>query len=619
MLRRELLKRVAGLFLSGVAPLAQSLTPARRVARVRPSEAAWPSPEQWEDLARAVGGDLMRPKTIWAACEEAPGSTECLAALKYARNPFFLGDNPGGTQVSGWLDAWTPAASAYAVAARSSADVVEAVNFARRNNLRLVTKGGGHSYLGGSNAPDSLLVWTRAMNGIELHDAFVPEGCSVRPSPAVSLGAGCLWIDAYTAVTTKAGSYVQGGGCASVGVAGLVQGGGFGSFSKRYGLAAAGLLQAEIVTADGVVRTVNEHLDPDLYWALKGGGGGTFGVVTKLTLRTHELPERFGYVGAKIKATSPDAYRRLVGRFVAHYATALFNEHWGEALNLYKDEIEISMVCQGLSTDQARKVWAPFFDWVRALPQDYSFTSEPYIGTGPSQDWWDIAKNPSMVKDDRPDGSAAHAFWRGDQDQVSMFIHGYESQWLPASLLGGNRQSVLVRALVASSQFMIVRLHFNKGLAGTPPEVNAEARRCAINPAVADAFCLMIVATGGNPPFPGLPGSKPDLAEAQRNALNVTRAASELKQIASSAGSYISETDFFRSDWRAAFWGPNYRRLKAIKDRYDPEGLFVVHHGVGSEEWSVDGFERISQISQFTRIRQSPNDLAAGCTQQRFL
>ena len=79
--------------------------------------------------------------------------------------------------------------------------------------------------------------------------------------------------------------------------------------SKRYGLAAAGLLQAEVVTADGVVRTVNARQNPDLYWALRGGGGGSFSVVTKLTLQNHELPERFGYVGAKIKAASPDLWR----------------------------------------------------------------------------------------------------------------------------------------------------------------------------------------------------------------------------------------------------------------------------------------------------------------------
>jgi FAD/FMN-containing dehydrogenase len=593
MLRRELLKLAAGVLLSGMTTLAHSLTSAARVIRrVRPSDAAWPSLDEWEGLKRAVGGNLVRPKTIWAGCENAPGSDECLASLKYARNPFFLGDSSGGTQVSGWLNAWTPAASVYAVSARSTADVVAAVNFARSNNLRLVVKGGGHSYLGGSNAPDSLLVWTRAMNTIELHDAFVPAECSVQPSPAVSLGAGCMWIDAYAAVTTRAGRYVQGGGCTSVGVAGLILGGGFGNFSKHYGLAAASLLQAEIVTADGTVRIVNARKDPDLYWALRGGGGGTFGIVTKLTLRTHELPEQFGYVGAKIKATHPDAYRRLVARFIDFYADNLFNDHWGEALNLHKNVLEVSMVCQGLSTDQIKDLWTPFFDWVRASPQDFGFTDEVFIGTESAQAWWDANNNPAMVKDDRPDGSAAHAFWRGDQDQVSMFIHGYESQWLPATLLERNKRGTLVQTLVTSSQFSVVRLHFNKGLAGAPPEVNAEARRCAMNPAVADAFCLMIVANGGEPPVPGLPGPKPDPAEAQQNALDVTRAAAGFKAIAARGGSYVSETDFFRTDWREAFWGPNYPRLKAVKHRYDPDGLFVVHHGVGSEEWSADGFER---------------------------
>jgi FAD/FMN-containing dehydrogenase len=597
VLRRQLLKQAAILPVVAALPRAAWAQPTdlALARRIRPGDPTWPSAEAWEGLKQAVGGELVQPKTIWAACEAAPGSADCLASLKYARNPFALGDNPGGTQVSGWLDAWTPKASAYAVAARSTADVVAAVNFAREHNLRLVVKGGGHSYLGGSNAPDSLLIWTRHMNGIELHDAFVPEGCSTPPTHAVTVETGCMWIDAYTAVTTKAGRYVQGGGCASVGVAGLVQGGGFGSFSKKFGMGGQNLLQAEIVTADGVVRTVNACKDPDLFWALKGGGGGTFGVVTKLVLKTHELPERFGYVGAKIKTASSEAYRRLVGRFVDLYGDALFNEHWGEAFNLYKDTVEASMVCQGLDTDKVKAVWAPFFDWVRASPKDFTFVDEAYTGTGPARDWWDVLNNPSMIEDDRPDGNAAHAFWRGDQDQVSMFIHGYESQWLPALLLAPGQRARLADALVAASQFQIVRLHFNKGLAGAPPEVNAEARRCATNPKVADAFCLMIIATGGRPPFPGLPGPKADPVEAQTNALNVAKGAAEMKRISPGAGSYISETDYFRTDWREAFWGPNYARLKKIKDRYDPDGFFVVHHGVGSEDWSKDGFTRVAR------------------------
>ena len=125
----------------------------------------------------------------------------------------------------------------------------------------------------------------------------------------------------YEAVTTQAGRYVQGGGCTTVGVAGLIQSGGFGSFSKAYGLAAAGLLEAEIVTADGAVRIANACTHPDLFWGLKGGGGGSLGVVTKLTLRTRELPDHFGAVFGTIRATSdgglpatPGATHRLLPR-----------------------------------------------------------------------------------------------------------------------------------------------------------------------------------------------------------------------------------------------------------------------------------------------------------------
>lgn len=181
------------------------------------------------------------------------------ADLRDAEELYYLGDEVGLTQTLGWTDGWRSRPSEYAVRAETTEDVVAAVNFARDNDLRLVVKGGGHSYQGTSNAPDSLLIWTRPMNAVTLHDSFVAMGCGGRdePWPAVTIGAGATWNQVYDAVTTKAGRYVQGGGCLTVGVAGLIQSGGFGSFSKAYGMAAASLLEAEVVTADGKVRIVN--------------------------------------------------------------------------------------------------------------------------------------------------------------------------------------------------------------------------------------------------------------------------------------------------------------------------------------------------------------------------
>jgi FAD/FMN-containing dehydrogenase len=227
---------------------ANSASAAAGARRVRPSDPSWPDDASWEKLKQEVGGRLIEVHSPLAACESAPESAFCQDVIKDLQNPYYIGDQPGVTQSSGWVDAWISAPSVYAVAARTTADVVAAVNFAGENNLRLVVKGGGHSYLGTPNATDSLLIWTRAMNNIVLHEAFVGQGCAGKeaPQPAVTIEAGAIWIDAYDAVTTKAGRYVQGGGCATVGVAGLIQSGGFGSFSKNYGMAAAGLLEAEI-------------------------------------------------------------------------------------------------------------------------------------------------------------------------------------------------------------------------------------------------------------------------------------------------------------------------------------------------------------------------------------
>ena len=595
MKRRNLLKLGAVLPLSLSLPASLAARVMSPFERVRPADPYWPTPAQWQELASQVGGNLLKPEALFAPCAAAADGAGCATVSANLRNPFWIGDQPGGTQVSGWLDAWNPAPSAYAVRARNAQDVAHAVNFARAHNLRIVVKGGAHSYLGTSNAPDSLLIWTRSLTDIHLHDAFVGEGCAghAAPTPAVSLGAGCVWIDAYTAVTTRAGRYVQGGGCTTVGVAGLIQSGGFGSFSKAFGNAAAGLIEAEVVTADGRIRVVNACRDADLFWALKGGGGGTFGVVTRLTLRTHELPQNFGGAWGVIQAKSGEAFRTLIARFISHYAERLANPHWGEQVAIRSDNsLKLSMVQQGLSREEARAVWEPFFDWVKASP-DLSVKEELGASGHKAQSWWEIQGNPSMIPDKRPGASADHGYWEGDQDQVGAFLHGYDSLWLPAALLQGAAQTRLADALFAASRHKEVGLHINKGLAFAPRAAIEASLDTAMNPAVTEAFALAIIADGERPSYPGEARPPMDLSAAHADASAIDAATAELKKVAPAPGSYLSESNFFNERWQEAYFGPHYPRLRSIKKKYDPEGLFIVHHGVGSEDWSADGFTRL--------------------------
>jgi len=168
------------------------------MVRCRPSDPEWPGAAAWDALNKEVEGRLIKIGSPLGACAGAPDSAACQELMRNLRNPFFMGDQVWGTQSSGWVDAWIAAPSVYAVAAKTTGDVVAAVNFAREHNLRLVIKGGGHSYQGTSNAPDSLLVWMRAMNEIALHDDFVPQGCGTPPQSAVSVGAGAIWLHATT-------------------------------------------------------------------------------------------------------------------------------------------------------------------------------------------------------------------------------------------------------------------------------------------------------------------------------------------------------------------------------------------------------------------------------------
>ncbi len=114
-----------------------------------------------------------------------------------------------------------------------------------------------------------------------------------------------------------------------------------------------------------------------------------------------------------------------------------------------------------------------------------------------------------------------------------------------------------------------------------------------MNPAVVTAFALAIVADGQGPAYPGIPDREPSLEAGRKAAIRIQHCMNQLRALAPNGGSYVSESNYFEKEWQQSYWGSNYPRLAEIKRKYDPDGLFFVHNGVGSEQWSADGFTRL--------------------------
>ncbi|MGZ4455592.1 MAG: FAD-binding oxidoreductase [Nocardioides sp.] len=206
---------------------------------------------RWDRLARHVEGRLVLPRD--AAYD----------SVRLLENPRFDGQRP--------LAVLTVA---------SARDVATGVRFAQDSGVPVALRSGGHGYAGwsGGGSPRALVLDCRGLHGVRLG----AEGTA-------TIGAGAALAGVYDALGRR-GRAVAGGSCATVGMAGLTLGGGVGVLTRAMGLTCDAVIAMEVVTADGRVRRVTADADGDLFWALRGGGGGHLGVVTSFEMSTHAAP-----------------------------------------------------------------------------------------------------------------------------------------------------------------------------------------------------------------------------------------------------------------------------------------------------------------------------------------
>jgi FAD/FMN-containing dehydrogenase len=248
--RRHLL-RLGGLLAAGTGLAAcgerssaqNSAAPATTTTSSSSTPLPMPAPAaNWTALAKGLAGTLVRP-----------------------------GDSRYGEAVELFqprYDAIRPAAVAYVA---STDDVATCLAFARRYQVPIVPRNGGHSYAGWSTVSNGLVVDVGQLNAVHTNG---------------SVGAGARLVDVYSGLA-QSGRTIPAGSCPSVGVSGLTLGGGVGVTGRANGLTCDNLTGVEIVTADGQIREVGVAQDADLFWALRGAGGGNFGIVTRLDFRTH--------------------------------------------------------------------------------------------------------------------------------------------------------------------------------------------------------------------------------------------------------------------------------------------------------------------------------------------
>ncbi|KAF2746115.1 FAD-binding domain-containing protein [Sporormia fimetaria CBS 119925] len=557
---------------------------ARRAASARcktfPGDAHWPKQIIWDIFNLLLGGALIPAKPSAASCYDSQwgpkDAGKCANVLANFRTPLFHTEDPtsimwpifqGRTCMPPNVNSAGPSCTRggfpeYAVNVSNVAQIQLAINFARAANIRLVIKNSGHDYLGKSTGAGALSLWMRNLRDIDFLPDYEGPGYS---GPALKLAAGVSVREVYEAADRN-GVTVPGAISWSVGYAGgMITGGGQNPLSAIYGMAADHVVAFQVVTAEGRYITVSESSHSDLFWALRGGGGGTFAVVVSVIVRAHP---KLNVVTANWMLDSSrngeDKYWAAIRKFFEVFTD------WTDS-----------------------KIYSFFFLTKASLTMTYLFapnhTAETYAAT--------VAQFFSFLEENNTTLTNPHRY-----TPHTSFYSGYQATWGSNAFNGsvGTDTSLPANHIIPRRNF---KQKFNQTYALIEEHVkagrhwlgfhNAPVRNGNTNNAVHPAWreCVFFLVTSSNrtADHSTQEALRIQNADLQENILEPWRKVAPLSE---GGGTYLNEASVEEPDWQDSFYGGYYPRLSEIKRRWDPKDVFYAVTAVGSERWVVEDGER---------------------------
>ncbi|KAJ7724334.1 FAD-binding domain-containing protein [Mycena maculata] len=540
-----------------------------------PDSAGYPNAAAWNAFNSTVSGRLVNVVPSAKYCRESVPGGACTDTQW--TSAVFRNTIPGAMEQVNWEQGYdlTPPSLClqngttcgqgdvplYSVEAQTVADIQAAVKFASTHNLRLVVKSSGHDYLGRSTAPGSLLIRTTHLQNISFTDAFFVG--SQNMGSAVTLGSGVPAQSVYQQAKLNGKITVSPVAATVCNAGGWVQGAGHSALSPKFGLGADNVLEFYVVVASGELLQVNSISNPDLFYALRGGGAGSWGVIVSATFKTY--PTFNATSSTILLVASNDSVVGALATLHAQHIFDLDSIPGGQYFYFVRNGtaadsasyLYLNTYLPNTTTSQSTALLAPFLNASLALP------------------------GVSILGEQSSYGDINDALYQVDDSVGANEVLG--SRLIPAETYRDPTVVGEVYRELFSSGTTIIGGHL---VAGGQVAENANIYS-AVNPAWRSAKTHVLIVNE----WPD--ATSIEDIDALRKHFQTQQLPIFEKMSGPDAGSYSNEADVLEPHFETTFFGPNYAKLSQIKSKYDPEDLFIVGAGVGSERWDEWGICRI--------------------------